>query len=146
MGQGGSEAVAVALHHGRRHPAGGRGLGLVGGWLGPAPQCSCRAARAGRGLARSACPQPIPHRSPASPPPAHAPPTPTHLTTHPPTQPPTQECNFLGDAVGSCSPGERRPGLWEVPLWQAQEGDVLYGVSSERGFWGAGRGGADEGG
>lgn len=40
-----------------------------------------------------------------------------------------QECNFMGDDVGSCKAGENYSGLWEVPLYQAQEGDTMYGVS-----------------
>lgn len=50
---------------------------------------------------------------------------------HPHTSTRIQECNFLGDAIGRCNANEKYPGLWEVPLWQLQDNDVLYGVSSE---------------
>ncbi|KAL4458965.1 hypothetical protein ABPG75_013830 [Micractinium tetrahymenae] len=40
-----------------------------------------------------------------------------------------QGCQFMGVEVGKCRPGEKHPGLWEVPLYQLQEGDTLYGVS-----------------
>lgn len=38
----------------------------------------------------------------------------------------------MGDDVGSCKAGENYSGLWEVPLYQAQEGDTMYGVSGEQ--------------
>ncbi|EFN56795.1 hypothetical protein CHLNCDRAFT_57507 [Chlorella variabilis] len=41
-----------------------------------------------------------------------------------------QECNFLGEEVGKCAPGENYHGLWEVPLYQAQIGGELYGVGN----------------
>ncbi|KAL4431616.1 hypothetical protein ABPG77_001458 [Micractinium sp. CCAP 211/92] len=41
-----------------------------------------------------------------------------------------QDCQFMGVDVGKCNPGEKHPGLWEVPLYQLQDGDTLYGVSN----------------
>jgi len=57
--------------------------------------------------------------------------SPTRLCSPAPDHP--QECNFLGDTIGRCEASERYPGVWEVPLWELQEGDTLYGVSSELG-------------
>lgn len=40
----------------------------------------------------------------------------------------------MGADVGKCQTGEKYDGLWEVPLYQAQEGDngdTLLGVGSE---------------
>lgn len=39
----------------------------------------------------------------------------------------------MGDDVGKCEAGENYSGLWEVPLYQAQQGDTMYGVSGEPG-------------
>lgn len=41
-----------------------------------------------------------------------------------------QECGFMGPTVGKCQEGEEHEGLWEVPLYQAQEGETMYGVGS----------------
>lgn len=43
-----------------------------------------------------------------------------------------QDCSYLGPELGRCDPGERYPGLWEVPLWNLQEGDTVYGFSGTR--------------
>lgn len=37
----------------------------------------------------------------------------------------------MGDDVGKCEAGENYAGLWEVPLYQAQIGEEMYGVGSE---------------
>ena len=42
-----------------------------------------------------------------------------------------QECGFFGPDIGKCSPAERYPGLWEVPLQMLQINQTLYGASSE---------------
>ena len=43
-----------------------------------------------------------------------------------------QECGFMGPDVGKCQAGEKYPGLWEVPLYQAQTPDCeQMGVGSE---------------
>ncbi len=41
-----------------------------------------------------------------------------------------QECGFIGN-TSRCAEGEAHKGLWELPLYQLQEGELLYGVSSE---------------
>ena len=53
------------------------------------------------------------------------------LTPSPPPPPPPQDCGFMGADLGQCVPGEAYAGLWELPLYQLQEGDLMYGVSSE---------------
>ncbi|KAL4423899.1 hypothetical protein ABPG75_001200 [Micractinium tetrahymenae] len=40
-----------------------------------------------------------------------------------------QECNFLGDTLGHCDAKENYKGLWEVPLYQLQDGETMYGFS-----------------
>lgn len=44
---------------------------------------------------------------------------------------PEQECGFMGPEIGKCAPGEKHPGLWEVPLYQLQKGEELFGVACE---------------
>lgn len=40
-----------------------------------------------------------------------------------------QECDFFGPEVGKCNSSESYKGLWEVPLYQWQDGDTMLGVS-----------------
>ncbi|KAL4434794.1 hypothetical protein ABPG77_005321 [Micractinium sp. CCAP 211/92] len=40
-----------------------------------------------------------------------------------------QECDFLGPNIGKCDATENYKGLWEVPLYELQDGNTLYGFS-----------------
>ena len=65
------------------------------------------------------------------------------LLPPPPSSTCPQDCSFFGPDRRQCTPEERYPGLWEVPLQVLQEDEVngtVYGAASECGLAWAGAG------
>ena len=133
----------LPVHHGRRRPAGGAGLGWAGG--------ACLQARTlvehragGLGAPGAAGPrwQPgpkgvgYPGAPPLQPPsllpcPRACPHRHTHMhtrTNHTSLPGPPQDCGWPGNTEMSCSADERHAGLWEVPVW------MLPSAEGENGF------------